>query len=168
MSRSPVELDFFSMERERDRDRNSSAAERKRSFRGIVSKLSPEIVKSVIQSATFGADKSLGLESHPYYSPLKLHAPTFRPSYGHNAIAETEQTMTVYDGKIFDFDLDFFTHKTLADEAKVAKFAEYLNFEVSVISYEQDLLRNLGKCLPYARRNSLKKFLEKRKERRLV
>ncbi|CAI9775266.1 unnamed protein product [Fraxinus pennsylvanica] len=164
MSRSPVELDFFRMEWERNRD--SSAApisERKRSFRGIVSKLNPEIVKSAIQPSTFGANKSLRLETHTSYSPLILHEPNSRsrPSYGRNDIAATEQTT------IFDFDL--FTQKKLADEEKVPKSAEYLNAKLSVILYEQDLLGTLEKgFLPYARRISVKKFLEKRKERRLI
>ncbi|KAL2560006.1 Protein TIFY 9 [Forsythia ovata] len=181
MSISPIELDFFSIERERERERerrDSFAAskppilERKRSFHGIqsiVSKLNPEIVKTVIQSASLDLNKSLRVENHNSISPFTLDTPTFRPSYGEKNNAETEEMTIVFNGKVFHFDL-FSTHKVqnilkLAYEEQVTKSAQSLESKVSEILLEQDLLATLDRGFPLARRKSLLRFLDKRKER---
>ncbi|CAI9768784.1 unnamed protein product [Fraxinus pennsylvanica] len=126
MSKLPVELDFSRMERERER-KEPPISVRKRGFRdiqGIVSKLNPEIVKNVIQSASLGPNKPI----QTFFTPL-------RPSCGFKNNAETGKMTIVYNGKVFDFDLSALkVHNILkiAAEEKLSKSAES--------TCEQDLL----------------------------
>ncbi|KAL2560010.1 Xyloglucan endotransglucosylase/hydrolase 5 [Forsythia ovata] len=117
-------------------------------IQGIVSKLNPEIVKTVIQSASLGPNKSLRMENHISCSPFTLDTPTFWPSYGEKNNAETEEMTIVFNGKVFDFDLP--THKVqnilkLAYEEQVSKSDQSSESRLLEILLEQDLLETLDR-----------------------
>ncbi|CAA2995185.1 Hypothetical predicted protein [Olea europaea subsp. europaea] len=153
MSKLPVEVDFFRMERERNEPPISVRKRRFRDIQGIVSRLNPQIVKTVIQSASFGPNE-----------PIQTISSPLRPSYGLYNSAETEKMTIVYNGKVFDFDLSALkVHNILkiAAEEKLSKSAESTETEVLQILCEQDLSENL----PMARRKTLLGFLDKRKGR---
>ncbi|KAL1565352.1 protein TIFY 9 [Salvia divinorum] len=153
MAKSPsLELDFFGMEKR-------SAApvfQRRRSFRdmqAVISKMNPEVVKRVIGNGGLGSKKSTSPSAVPSpQSPVsdpKLRAP-----------------MTIfYNGMVSVFDVSPRKAQNIlkaADEFLPSKSAENLE---SNSKSEKNLLESLNGDLPISRKNSLQRFLEKRKER---
>nr|QNH82062.1 jasmonate ZIM-domain protein [Pogostemon cablin] len=149
MATSPsCELDFFSMEKD--------SKPPKRSFRelqGVISKMNPDVVKCVINNATFAPNKS----SHPLPPTPKLSLG------GRSEKNENTAPMTIfYDGMVLVFDLSPQQATEIVNAAKEMRSkAVERNTDA-----QMNLLESLnGADLPISRRNSLQRFLQKRKER---
>ncbi|KAJ8759399.1 hypothetical protein K2173_006919 [Erythroxylum novogranatense] len=168
MSRANVEMDFFGMENDcTANSRFPRRLPRQRSFRDIqsaISKINPELLKSVIASAT-GQQSSPGsanqLEHKKPFSlpssPKEAFSLTPR-TYSEN-FAETAPLTIFYNGTVAVYDVP-------PDKAEaILKLAERGASRVAESADEQQLLENLSGDLPIARRKSLLGFLEKRKER---
>ncbi|KAH7516791.1 hypothetical protein FEM48_Zijuj10G0172200 [Ziziphus jujuba var. spinosa] len=197
MSKATVELDFFGMER----DQNSSSKSQfqkflhsQRSFRGIqsaISKIDPEILKSVIASGSvmnnqmcsgdnavnrsvITSQKSYSVPSSPktdqiLFPPLPVYVPSNRPISEN--LQESAPLTIFYNGTVSVFDVPrdkaegilkiAFERGCKAVESATA------NAKSPLPSCEQQQLLDpdLNGDLPIARRKSLQRFLEKRKER---
>ncbi|KAL2903755.1 Protein TIFY 9 [Bienertia sinuspersici] len=180
MANSNVELDFFGLH-----NPNSSVPpprprlDRRQSFRGI-SKMNPEIVKSVIASASKqeGAPENgsrmmsqpgsprVGVTQLPVFQPL----PLFGPGSKEEKAEETTPMTIFYNGTVSVYELP--KHKA----ESVMKFAIKKNISMSdeqVMDHSSlnseasdDILGSLNDGdMPIKRKKSLQRFFEKRKER---
>ncbi|KAF9686128.1 hypothetical protein SADUNF_Sadunf03G0126100 [Salix dunnii] len=180
MSRANVELDFFGMSKE-----NSSSSSkpkflnRQRSIRDIqsaISKMNPELLKSVIASGSAASNKStpdngnqMSNKSFSVPSTPKQELPPFPalpayfpfPRLNLENPPETAPLTIFYNGTVAVFDAE-----------NILKLAEKGISETVVeavadprTDHQQKLLESLDGDLPIARRKSLQRFLEKRKER---
>ncbi|KAL8519980.1 hypothetical protein ACS0TY_010784 [Phlomoides rotata] len=136
---------------------------RRRSFRdiqGVISKMNPEVVKSVIEN---GSTKScFSIPSTPNGTPP--HHPKLSLRCGGENNGESTAPMTIfYNGKVLAYDVS--PHQAQG----ILKVAEEI-FPTSVENFdsEKNLLNSLNGDFPIFRRNSLQRFLEKRKERLTV
>ncbi|XP_076885533.1 protein TIFY 9-like [Bidens hawaiensis] len=155
---STVEIDFFRLEDRKLSDR--------RDIQGVISKINPEILKTAIASAS--ANTSFVTDNSFSYS-LQLQTP---------AVNTVEATATVapmtifYNGSVSVFDV------TLDQAESIIKLAESVNsgsksgestlLVKSESNQNQGMCRVLGNDLPLSRKKSLKRFLEKRKERHVA
>ncbi|KAK3223760.1 hypothetical protein Dsin_010785 [Dipteronia sinensis] len=181
MSRANVELDFFGMERKDNSSSNQSQFKklinRQRSFRdiqGAISKINPEILKSVIASGSASTDNgnfvdykkspsssAFSLPSTPKEEAVPLPAlPLFRhiPRPATENLSETAPLTIFYNGTVTVFDVPREKAETILKLA--------LEGNSNSVETNQRLLETLNNGdLPIARRKSLQRFLEKRKER---
>ncbi|KAI3452551.1 hypothetical protein Pfo_009215 [Paulownia fortunei] len=176
MGRSGLELDFFSMEKE-PKGLSSAAKppifERRRGFRaiqGVVSKINPSLLKTVIANGSLAANKSsISVPSTPKetqtnFAPLSLCDPALRLTCGYEIHAETAPMTIFYKGAVAVFNVSphkaqeilKLTEEGLPKSAESSKSNSY---------HRQNLLETFKGDLPIARRKSLHRFLEKRKER---
>ncbi|KAL1550492.1 protein TIFY 9-like isoform X1 [Salvia divinorum] len=157
---SSLELDFFAM------DKGSAALpppptaapvfQRRRSFRdiqGVITKMNPEVVKSVIGNGGF----AIPSPQLPFCDPkLSLRC----------GGDENRAPMTIfYNGMVSVFDVSPRKAQDIlkvADEILPSKSADSLE---SNSKAETSLLESLNGDLPISRKISLQRFLEKRKER---
>ncbi|GKU96235.1 hypothetical protein SLE2022_048750 [Rubroshorea leprosula] len=181
MSRATVELDFFGMKKE-----NSSKSQfqkflhRRRSFcdiKSAISKINPELIKSVIASGSanqIDSKKSFSVPCTPTdlapssFSALPVLNPVCRTASENIPAPETAPLTIFYNGTVTVFNLP-------RDKAvNILKFAvegcpkkvESTDLEIAVPSSDQQqFLESLDGDLPIARRKSLQRFLAKRKER---
>lgn len=184
MARSgAVELDFFRMEKETKPQPNKLKFDRRRSFKDIqsvLSKLNPEILRSVITSGSAdqcGAPRpysALSVPSTPKpdetpLPSLSLYAPAIR-----NVAPEAEKSpgttpMTIfYNGSVAVFDLPPDRAENILKIAGEGfkKAVESVDPTLPVSPTDQThLMDNLDGDVPIARRKSLQRFLAKRKER---
>ncbi|GMH27395.1 hypothetical protein Nepgr_029238 [Nepenthes gracilis] len=177
MSRAQVEHDFFSAEESSFRPH----LERRRSFREIqhaISKISPEVLKSVIASGSATKSSENGGSAAPNNSvpasPNReqillpsLPAPNqfFQPSCGKSP--ETAPMTIFYNGMVCVYDVPRDTAESIF---KFAKEGSLKNGGVEVHdtaapSRKGDLLGALNGDFPITRRKSVQRFFEKRKER---
>ncbi|KAK8655324.1 hypothetical protein V6N13_107906 [Hibiscus sabdariffa] len=184
MSRDSVELDFFGMEK-----KNSSKSQiqkfldRRRSFRdlqGAISKMNPELIKSVITS---------GLTNPPSQDQIESNKPASLPSSPKETQSlfpdlpmltsatraasengpETAPLTIFFNGTVSVFNVPRDKAENILKLAVegISKKVESMDSKVATHSsdQQQQLLETLDGDLPIARRKSLQRFLEKRKER---
>ncbi|KAL6350147.1 hypothetical protein AAG906_004085 [Vitis piasezkii] len=183
MSRAAMELDFFGMEKDGTTAKSQFQRflGRRRSFRGMqsaISKINPDLLKTVIASGSvsqapknnppFASRKSFSVPSTPkadqnYLPALPVYSPVFRP-----VSAETTPITIFYNGTVSVFDV---SPEQIESIMKLAldgstKTVEPADSKLAIPpNEEQQLLETLNGDLPLARRKSLHRFLEKRKER---
>ncbi|KAK4785066.1 hypothetical protein SAY86_001755 [Trapa natans] len=170
MSRAAVELDFFGLKKEKSSSSSSlsvyTSLDRRRTIRGIqsaISRISPELLKSVIASNTVPSPE-VDYHASP---PLPVYVP-FPRTVAEFDGKETAPLTIFYSGAVTVFNV---SHENAENILKLAveassKIAKPENKFVSAPpSSQQKLLGTLGGDLPLFRRKSLETFLEKRKER---
>ncbi|GMI74865.1 JASMONATE-ASSOCIATED 1, TIFY DOMAIN PROTEIN 9, jasmonate-zim-domain protein 10 [Hibiscus trionum] len=183
MSRASVELDFFGMEKENScKSQFQKFLDRRRSFRGLqgaISKMNPELIKSVIASGLtnpvsqdqIDSNKPASVPSSPketqsLFPDLPLLAPAARAASENGN--ETAPLTIFYNGTVSVFNVPRDKAESILKHAVegVSKNVESVDSEAATPSSDQQqLLQNLDGDLPIARRKSLQRFLEKRKER---
>ncbi|TYI94470.1 hypothetical protein E1A91_D02G206500v1 [Gossypium mustelinum] len=188
MSRASVELDFFGMEKQNCcKSRFQKSLDRRLSFRGLqgaLSKVNPELIKSVIASGLknpqgqdnvyqMDSNKSFSVPSSPketqsLFPALPLLTPAARATSENGP--ETAPLTIFYNGTVSVFNVPRDKAESilkLAVEVEGnSKNVEPIDSKVaSPPSDRQQLLETLNGDLPIARRKSLQRFLEKRKER---
>ncbi|KAK9052664.1 hypothetical protein SSX86_029297 [Deinandra increscens subsp. villosa] len=159
---SAVEIDFFRLEEE------SSSPNRlpsRRNIQDVISKINPELLKPAIASAFanngFVANKS-------FTSPLQLQTlPVYNQDCGGANMATTAASLTIfYNGTVSVFEV------TPNQAENIMKLAESVKSESeTAVKPESNQSPAIGgvisKDLPLSRKKSLKRFLEKRKERQV-
>ncbi|ESQ41264.1 hypothetical protein EUTSA_v10014724mg [Eutrema salsugineum] len=185
MSKATIELDFLGLEKKHTNNapkpKFKKILDRRRSFRdiqGAISKIDPEIIKSLLASGGNSSDtstRSLSVPSTPKeHQPPQIpvspvHAPLTRPST--ELVSGTVPMTIFYNGKVSVFQV---SRNKADDILKVAmetatKKDTSMEKDLSVIpptTLRPKLFgQNLEGDLPIARRKSLQRFLEKRKER---
>ncbi|KAG7555096.1 Tify domain [Arabidopsis suecica] len=179
MSKATIELDFLGVEKRQTNNtpkpKFQKFLDRRRSFReiqGAISKIDPEIIKSLLaSSAKTRSVPSTPREDQPQIPISPLHAPLARSST--EVVSGTVPMTIFYNGTVSVFQVS----RTKADE--IMKVATETASSKDKSSMETDLSvilpttlrptklfgQNLEGDLPIARRKSLQRFLEKRKER---
>ncbi|XP_021287046.1 protein TIFY 9 isoform X1 [Herrania umbratica] len=188
MSRATVELDFFGMEKESScKSQFQRFLDRRRSFRGLqgaISKMNPELIKSVIASGLtnqsqenvnpIDSNKSFSVPSSPKEAQsllptLPVLSPVARATSEKGP--ETAPLTIFYKGTVSIFNVPRDKAKSilkLAVEGS-SKNAELTKSEVATPSSDQrQLLETLNGDLPITRRKSLQRFLDKRRERNVM
>ncbi|KAK8529557.1 hypothetical protein V6N13_102466 [Hibiscus sabdariffa] len=183
MSRASVELDFFGMEKENScKSQFQKFLDRRRSLRGLqgaISKMNPELIKSVITSGLtnplsqdqIDSNKLASVLSSPeetqsLFPALPLLAPAARAASENDS--ETAPLTIFYNGTVSVFNVPRDKAESILKLAVegVSKNVESIDSQVATPSSDQQqLLETLDGDLPIARRKSLQRFLEKRKER---
>ncbi|KAE8703071.1 Protein TIFY 9 [Hibiscus syriacus] len=182
MSRATVELDFFGMEKANScKSQFQKFLDRRRSFRGIqgaISKMNPELIKSVISYGSMNRSpvdwrKSFSVPSSPKEdrSPipsLPILNPALRPSFSEDG-RETAPLTIFYNGTVSVFNVPRDKAESIFKLAVVGSLKNVESTDSSKVANpsndQQNLLETRNGDLPIARRKSLQRFLEKRKER---
>lgn len=180
MAKATVELDFFGMQKESSSSSSSSSKsqfqkflDRQRSIRGMqsaISKINPEVLKSVIGSGSMN-NGSGSVPSSPNREqilfPVVCSAPTLRPTSEN--LSDSAPLTIFYNGTVSIFDVPRDKAETilkLAVDGTSKAVESTLDPKIAVPSSDQEqLLQTLKGDLPIARHKSLQRFLEKRKER---
>ncbi|XP_039035539.1 protein TIFY 9-like [Hibiscus syriacus] len=182
MSKPSVELDFFGMEKESScKSQFQKFLDRRRSFRGLqsaISKMNPEVIKSVIASGLtnplsqdqIDSNKSSSVPSSPkepqsLFPALPL-APDARAASENGP--ETAPLTIFYNGTVSVFNVPRDKVERILKHAVEGVSKNFKSIDSKVrtpTSDQQQLLETLEGDLPIARRKSLQRFLEKRKER---
>uniref|UniRef100_A0A1J3J8C3 Protein TIFY n=1 Tax=Noccaea caerulescens TaxID=107243 RepID=A0A1J3J8C3_NOCCA len=179
MSKATIELDFLGLEKKQTNNapkpKFKKFLDRRRSFReiqGAISKIDPEIIKSLLASGANRSDssaRSLSVpttprEDQPQIPISPVHAPLPRPST--ELVSGTVPMTIFYNGNVSVFQV---SPNKAASILKVATETAPKEKHLSVIpptTLRPKLFgQNLEGDLPIARRKSLQMFLEKRKER---
>ncbi|CAA2987240.1 Hypothetical predicted protein [Olea europaea subsp. europaea] len=151
MSRSAMELDFFGMEKKLSPPPKPSSFERRRSFRdiqGVVSKINPEVLKTVIANGSFGLNKSGSVPCTPKedtaFPSLPLHDSTVRQNCDPKKGTETAPMTIFYNGMVAVFDVspDKAQDILLLAEEEVKKPAE--SSDSKVTSDQKNILGTLN------------------------
>ncbi|KAL9256993.1 TIFY 9-like protein [Drosera capensis] len=157
MSRSMEELDFFGMEKERTTNHAGVV-----NFREI-SRINPEVLRRVIaRGSTASAFKPFMNSSTAPATPITPQSTStlFSNSPDHNPVSrndmETAPMTVFYDGVVRIYDLP--RHRAQA----IVKIAAEASSKNGLPKITRDAPHG---DMPIARRKSLQRFLEKRKER---
>ncbi|CAD5331552.1 unnamed protein product [Arabidopsis thaliana] len=185
MSKATIELDFLGLEKKQTNNapkpKFQKFLDRRRSFRdiqGAISKIDPEIIKSLLASTGNNSDSSAKSRSVP--STPREDQPQIPISPVHASLARSSTElvsgtvpMTIfYNGSVSVFQVS--RNKAgeimkVANEAASKKDESSMETDLSVIlptTLRPKLFgQNLEGDLPIARRKSLQRFREKRKER---
>ncbi|CAA2957708.1 jasmonate-zim-domain 10 [Olea europaea subsp. europaea] len=136
MSRSAIELDFFGMEKELSPPPKLPTFARRRSFRdiqGVISKINPEVLKTVIANGSSGLNKSVTVpctpkEDHTIFPPLPVHGSNLRQSCEPKRSAETAPMTIFYNGMVAVFDVS--PHKVCILTISLIKINKIENFKI--------------------------------------
>lgn len=168
-----VELDFFRMERETAfAEPPMKLLDRKRSFRDIqgeISKINPEIVRAVIASGSADATTMENCDIFPQRpgkkqnqilsSPLPLCNPMY--SCDHPNKVKTAPMTIFYNGIVAVYNVP---HQQAENILKVAEKAADSSAEINP---DDNMIAENEGSMPLTRKKSLRRFLEKRKERQI-
>ncbi|XP_031260560.1 protein TIFY 9-like isoform X1 [Pistacia vera] len=181
MSRATVELDFFGMERKEMASSKSQFQKflhRQRSFRdlqGAISKINPEILKSVIASGSVNTVDSkklpVSMPTTPKEEPASFPAlPLFKHiSVSRSAtenLPETAPLTIFYNGTVTVYDVPRDKAECILKLAVDGNSKTEESKNSKTATDQQQLLETLNTGdLPIARKKSLQRFLEKRRER---
>ncbi|XP_076896231.1 protein TIFY 9-like [Bidens hawaiensis] len=161
MSNSPtLEIDFFRLKEESSPKKQLST---RRNIQDMISKINPEAVASAIANTGLLAYNKSYTSSLPVYN---------HESGGVNMASSAPPLTIIYNGTVSVFDVS----RDKADN--IMKLAEKVNsvaktvveptLAVKVESDQSPAIQGaLTKDLPMSRKKSLKRFLEKRKERQV-
>ncbi|KAL1221675.1 Protein TIFY 9 [Cardamine amara subsp. amara] len=177
MSRATIELDFLGLEKKQTniapKPKFQKFLDRRRSFReiqGAISKIDPEIIKSLLTSTRSCSVPSTPREDQSKILISPVHAPLARPST--ELVCGTVPMTIFYNGTVSVFHVSPNKAETImkaAKETSSKKDDSFMETDLSVIpptTLRPKLFgQNLEGDLPIARRKSLQRFLEKRKER---
>ncbi|KAK4780725.1 hypothetical protein SAY87_016831 [Trapa incisa] len=165
MSRATLEFDFFGTEKEKLTSCTSSSATSRslhsqRSFRGIqstISRINPELLKSVIASTSFSTPEAPDVQNNASL-PLPVHVPALRYSVATDSINSSKQTapLTIfYNGTLAIFNVspdEAESMLKLAAEAS-SKISGQQNNDATTPSMDhKNLLRTFRADLPLFRR----------------
>ncbi|KAI3959650.1 hypothetical protein MKW92_037888 [Papaver armeniacum] len=194
MSKSLVELDFFRMEKENSSSSLSSSKsqfqkflQQQRGMQSAISKLNPELLRTVINSGAASTSSNSSGHLEPKSSSTLIFdevtngsenlfsvVPPAMPNKQMqctSAEAGARQTapLTIfYNGKVSVFDVPRdkaeFLMK-LAENNMNNGMTPSSSSKITATTTSVDEQRNILEDLPIARRRSLQRFLEKRKER---
>ncbi|CAK9328656.1 unnamed protein product [Citrullus colocynthis] len=168
MARATVELDFFGLEKEASsKSQFHALLHRKRSFRGIqsaISKINPELLKSVIGSASISLPPSPKAANQNLLSPLPLYTPLFRATTS-ESLQHTSPMTIFYNGTVAVFDVPRDKAESILKLVAEGKVEANPTGAIPATDHQQQLIASLNGDLPIARKKSLQRFLEKRKER---
>ncbi|XP_052184279.1 protein TIFY 9-like [Diospyros lotus] len=186
MPASAVEHDFFRMEKHASSSATAKLFDRRRSLRDIqsvVSKLNPELLKTLIASTGSVHHSPKSSENCGLFFPKSVpstpkleetHFPTF-PAYTPNigaktcSVPESSPLTIFYNGTVVVFHVSKDKAESilkLAEEQVSKASEETADTKLAMSStHRTQLLDSLSGDLPIARRKSLQRFLEKRKGR---
>ncbi|KAD3641890.1 hypothetical protein R6Q59_004486 [Mikania micrantha] len=164
---SAVEIDFFRLKEES----SPKQLPVRKNIQDVISKINPEVLKPAIASAFanngFVANKS-------FTSPLQLQTlPVYNQDCGGANMATSAASLTIfYNGSVSVFDVSPNQVNNIMKLAESSNSVSKTSVEPTV-AVEPESNRNpaissvLNKDLPLSRKKSLKRFLEKRKERQV-
>lgn len=172
MSRAAVELDFFGTEKQNScKSQFQKFLDRRRSFRGLqgaISKMNPELIKSVIASGLTNQSPEGSKEAQTLFPALPLLSSAPTPRTASEDGPEKAPLTIFYNGAVSIFNVSPDKVESILKLAVegIAKNVESTDSKAANPSCEQrQLLETLNGDLPIARRKSLQRFLEKRKDR---
>ncbi|XP_039059425.1 protein TIFY 9-like isoform X2 [Hibiscus syriacus] len=180
MSRATVEFDFFGLEKANScKSQFQKFTDRRRSFRGAISKMNPELIKSVISSGSTNQSpvdwrKSFSVPSNPKEdrtSPVPSLLPILNPALRASSEdgRETAPLTIFYNGTVSVFNVPRDKAESIFKLAVDGSSKNVESTDSSKVSNpssdQQNLLETRNGDLPIARKKSLQRFLEKRKER---
>ncbi|XVE92680.1 hypothetical protein REPUB_Repub01dG0120500 [Reevesia pubescens] len=188
MSRATLELDFLGLEKDDScKSQFQKFLDHRRSFRGLqgaISKMNPELIKSVIASGLtnqsrdnenqIDSNKAFSMPSSPkeaqsLFPTLPLLSPAARVTSENGP--ETVPLTIFYNGTVSIF---YVPRDKAESILKLAVEGSSKNVEstdlkvANAANHQQELLETLNGDLPIARRKSLQRFLKKRKERKVM
>ncbi|KAI3501900.1 hypothetical protein L1887_29928 [Cichorium endivia] len=165
---SAVEIDFFRLNAESSAPKKLSD---RRDIQGVISKINPELLKTAIASAS--ANMSF-VVNKPCSSPQQSETlPVFNQDSGGVKMARCGAPLTIfYNGTVSVFDLSPSQAENILKLAESGSSGSKTVVEPTVVtptvSDQHPAIRGaLNKDLPMSRKKSLRRFLEKRKERQV-
>ncbi|KAK1438120.1 hypothetical protein QVD17_03923 [Tagetes erecta] len=156
-SSSAIEIDFFRL-KEQSSTKKLSA---RRNIQDVISKINPEILKPAIASAF----ANNGFVANKSFNSLHLQTlPVYNNDCGDANMTTTAPSLTIfYNGTVSVYDVS----PNQADN--IMKLAESVNSVTkTVFEPSGNVKSENNKDLPLSRKKSLKRFLEKRKERQVA
>ncbi|KVH95735.1 protein TIFY 9 [Cynara cardunculus var. scolymus] len=174
---SAVEIDFFRLRGEASViSPPPKRLSDRRDIQGVISKINPELLKTAIASASannsFLSNKSC---SSPHQQTQTL--PVYSQDCGGVKIARSAAPMTIfYNGSVSVFDVSPDVAESIMKLAETGSSGSKLVVESTAVNSKpgpppsnqnQALGGVLNKDLPLSRKKSLRRFLEKRKERQV-
>ncbi|GJR88926.1 protein TIFY 9 [Tanacetum coccineum] len=168
MLRSPsVEYDFFRLKDESSPKKLSD----RRDIQGVISKINPELLKTAIASASASANSGFLTSKSSSLSPKQLQTlPVYNQDCGNVNMAKSGAPLTIfYNGNVSVFDVSSDQAERIMKLAQSGSSGSKIACEPAVVvKAEMDQSSTANKDLPMSRKKSLRRFLEKRKERQVA